>query len=112
MLQGQYGGWDQDGRLFPIAGGLECGSYGDFRFAESHIPTDQAVHGVCLLHIRFDRFGCFVLIRGILVQKRSLQFMLQIIIRRKGMTSCCLATGIELNQVLGNVFDLGFGFGL
>ena len=111
MLESQDGGWDQDSGLLAIAGRLEGRPNSDLGFAKPHIAADQSVHGVSLLHIRFDGFGGFALIGGVFVQKRRFQLVLQVIIRGKCMAPGSFSTSVQFNQILGDVLDLGLGFG-
>ena len=111
MLQGKDGGWDQDGGLFPVAGRLKGRPYSHLGFAKPHVTADQSIHGEGFLHVRFDRFGGFALIGGVFVQKRGFQLVLQVIIRGKGMPLGGFSPGVQLDQVFGDVLDLGLGFG-
>ncbi len=58
VLASQHGCRHQHGHLLAVGGGLEGGADGDFRFAESHIAADEAVHRPFAFHVGFYGGGC------------------------------------------------------
>ena len=107
MLKGKYRGWYQDGRLLAVDGSLEGGAHGNFCLAESHIATDEAIHGSRTFHISFH-IGCGLqLIWGIFIDETGFEFVLEVAVGAVGETFLLAATGVELNEVAGDVLNLG-----
>ena len=108
VLQSQHGGRHQNGHLFRVAAGLEGGAHGHFGLAEAHVAAHEAVHGVLAFHVAFHVVGGFQLVGGVLVDERSLQLVLQVVVGRKLESGRALALGVELDEFTRNVFDLAF----
>ena len=51
MLLNKQRGRRQQGNLFSILHGYECSSHGNLGFAKARVSTDQAIHGLVILHI-------------------------------------------------------------
>ena len=85
----------QHGHLLAIGHRLKCRPDSDFRFPESHVPTNQTVHHVRTLHVRFHRFNRFHLIRRFLVHEGSLHLILQKTIFRESISFLPPALGIQ-----------------
>ena len=77
----------------------------DLRLTEAHVTAHQAVHRTVALHVGLHRLGRLELIGSILVNERSLQFVLQVGVRRKGISFDRAAGGIELDQVESHLLD-------
>ena len=109
MLISQYGCRHQYGHLLGVARRLEGSTHSDLRLAKPHIATDQAVHRTSLFHVSLDVVGSLQLVRGILIEERSLQFLLQERVGRIGK-AFLLATGsIEFDEVTGYILQLLLG---
>ena len=109
MLVGEHGGGYEYGHLLAVDGCLEGCAYGHLRLAESHVAAHKAVHWPLFLHVGFHSLSGGKLVGRILVDKRSLKFVLQISVGREGKSFLVAARGIELDKVAGNVFELAFG---
>ena len=107
MLQGEDGRGNQYRHLFSVRCSLERSPDGDFRLSETHVAANEAVHGAVVFHVMLHRLGGRFLVRRIFVHKGRFQFFLEIAVRREGKALGSLAFGIQLDQVLGNVLDLG-----
>jgi hypothetical protein len=51
MLLSENSGWREHGHLLPLHHSLECGAHCDFRFAETNVATDQAIHRPWPFHV-------------------------------------------------------------
>ena len=76
MLEGQHSRRHQYSHLLVVCSSLESGTDGNFRLTEAHVTTDQPVHRACAFHILLQLLRGFQLVGGILVEERSLQFVL------------------------------------
>ena len=74
MLKGQNGGWDQNCDLLSVVHRFKSRANSDFRFSETYVATDQAVHRALVFHIFFYVFGRRALVRRIFINKRRFQF--------------------------------------
>ena len=77
-----------------IAGCLESCSHSNFRLTETHIATDQSVHGAGLFHIGLHVVRSLQLVGSVLIQESCLQFVLQEGVWREGKTLLFPAGGI------------------
>ncbi len=112
MLQSQDGGRDQHRHLLAVGYRFKCRTDGNFGLSKSNITADQAVHREGLLHIGFD-IGCSLYLVGrIFINERSLQLSLQVSVRQKRKTFGTFPLGIELDELLCNVFDPVLGLDL
>ena len=109
MLICQYRSRNQNCHLFRVACSLECRTYCHFRLSEADIATHQTVHRTSLFHIRLDIVSHFQLVRGILIQEGSFQFVLHKRIGTKRKTLFPLSGGIQFNEVARNVFKFVLG---
>ena len=109
MLQRQDGRRHENRHLLAVASGLEGGSDGDFRFTETDIAADEAVHRAGILHVPLHGRGGRLLIGRIFIHEGRFQFFLQIGVRREGVALGSAPLGIQLNQVLGDILDLFLG---
>ena len=78
VLQGENGGRHKDSHLLAVCNGLECGTDSNFSLTESHISADKSVHRTIVLHVPLDSLYSLLLIRGILIHERRLEFLLEI----------------------------------
>ncbi len=53
MLLSENSGWREHGHLLPLHHRLERGANCNFRFAETNVATDQAIHWPWPFHIDF-----------------------------------------------------------
>ena len=86
MLISQHRSRNQYCDLLIIRNCLKCRTNGNLRLSESHIPTNQTIHRTVFLHILFYLLGGLELVGSILINKRSLQFMLHKRIQTKTKT--------------------------
>ena len=110
VLEGEYGGWDEDGDLLAVAHGLEGGADGHFGLAEAHVAAHQAVHRRGRLHIVLDVDSGLELVGSVLIHKGCFEFVLQVAVGAEGEAACGLAFGVKLYEVAGYVLDLLLGF--
>ncbi len=103
MLQGQNGGWDQEGALFAVGYALESRAQGNFCLAKAHITAKQPVHGVGFFHISFNFTGATQLVLRFFKLKAQFKIVLHVNVGRKGMAFDGLAFGIKDNKLLGHV---------
>ena len=106
MLQGKYGGRNQNRHLLAVRDGLESGSHGYFGLSETHVPADQPVHGAVVLHVSLDGYGRALLIGSVFIHERRFKLLLQERIGRKSIAFRSLALGIKLYQFLRYVLYL------
>ena len=109
MLKSEDSGGNEDGYLFGVAYCLEGGSYGYFGFAEADVATDEAIHWCCGFHVVFDIDSGFELVGSVLVHEAGFEFVLKVAVGTEGESSSGFAFGVELDEVLGDIFDLLFG---
>ena len=109
VLQSQHGGGHQNGHLLRVAAGLEGGAHGHFGLAEAHVAAHEAVHRVLAFHVALHVVGGFQLVGGVLVDERSLQLVLQVVVGRKLESGRAFALGVEFNQFARNVLNLALG---
>ena len=109
MLQRKYRGRHKHCHLLAVSHSLECRPDCNFRLSESDIPAHKPVHRAVILHVMLYGPYCLLLVRRILIHERRLKLFLHIRIRGKGKAFCSLSLGIELNEFLCYVLDLGLG---
>ena len=102
MLLHQQCGRHQHSHLFGILHRLECGTYGDFGFAESHVAANQAIHRHGLFHIGFDFVDGSQLIGGFLVWESVFQFFLPRGVFAEGIPLHALTCRIQFDQIFGD----------
>ncbi len=83
MLFGQNSGGHQNADLVSIFYCLKGGSHCHFGFSKTDISAEQSVHGLCPLHVLFDRFDCGQLIRSFSVGKGVFKLALPFSVWRK-----------------------------
>ena len=110
MLQCQDGCGNQHGNLLAFSHHLECRTDGDLCFSKSDISANQSVHRVGLFKILFYIDRGLDLIRRVFVNKRSLQFSLQIGIRGAGKSGSSPPFSIQFDQLLCNILDPALRF--
>ena len=94
VLQRKDGGGHQDCSLLAVHCCLERRTYGYFSLSEPHVAAYQAVHGAGAFHIPLDCLGGELLIRGVFIHERGLEFFLQVGVRREGVGLGGLALGV------------------
>ena len=99
----------QHGHLLAVAGRLEGRPYGHLGLAEAHIATHKPIHRLTRLHIGLNELYGLLLIGRLLIHKRALQLVLQIVVGRETETTTRLALGIEAYQLASNILDGLFG---
>src|SRR5687768_1573325 len=107
MLESKNSSGHQYGSLLPIQAGFEGGPYSNFGLPETYIATHQAVHRRRRLHIFLHIRRSLALVGSVLVNKRSLQLGLHVVIRGVLETLLGLTLGIQLYEVESNFFNLG-----
>ena len=107
VLVGQHRRGHHHSHLFAIDGGLEGGAHRHLGLAEAHITADEAVHGARAFHIRLHVVGGLELVGGVLIEEAGLQLMLQVGVGTELEAFLLAATAIELDEVAGDVLDLG-----
>ena len=112
MLLNEQSGGHEHRHLLAVLYGFECGTYGDFGFAEAHITADKTVHGHGLFHVGLDLVDGGELVCGLLIGEGVLHLLLPWSVRTERKTFGTLTGGVELNQVFGNLVDVLAGFGL
>ena len=95
----------EHGNLFAVLYRLECGTYGDLGFAESHVTGDEAIHGDFSLHVFLHLVDGGELVGSLVVGEGFFQLSLPGSVCRKGVTARCLASRIEFHQVCGDFLD-------
>jgi len=94
MLKGQNGGRYQNGDLFSVIHRFKSRANSDFRFSETYVATDQAVHRALVFHILFYVFRRGALVWRVFINKGRFQFGLQITVRIKSETFQRTAFGV------------------
>ncbi len=105
VLEGEDGRGHQESTLLSVGNALECGTEGDFGFAEPYIATEEAIHGVWFLHVLLDFLNAAQLILGLVVLKAALKVALHVNVRREGIALRVHPLSVELRELLGNVLD-------
>ena len=109
VLQGKHRCWHKHRHLFVVGSRLHGRTHGNLRFSEAHVATHQAVHWAAALHVGLDFLRDAQLVGRILIGKSRLQFVLHKTVVAEGKTLLFASTGIELDEVAGNVLDFLFG---
>ena len=109
MLEGKHGGRYHYRHLLRVARGLKGSAHGDLGLAEAHISADEAVHGAGTLHIGLHLLGGSQLVGGIFVEEAGLELVLHEGVGAEGEALLVTATGIELDEVTGNILDALLG---
>ena len=112
MLLGQHGGGDEHGPLQAIHDALEERPEGHFCFAEANIAAEQAIHNLGRLHIGLDFADCPQLIFRLRIGESFFKLFLPDRIRAEAMPSLIAPTGINFDQIRGQLFDGFAGPGL
>ena len=80
--------------LLSVSRSLECRSDCNLGLSESYVAANQTIHRTLTFHIPFHIGGSGDLIRSIFINKRCLQLLLHISVRRKSeapfVTACCI----------------------
>ena len=85
MLEGEDGGGREDGDLLAVLHGFEGGAHGDFGFAVADVAAEQAVHGLCGLHVALDVGDGGELVVGFVEVEGVLELALQLVVGREGV---------------------------
>ena len=110
MLLGKNRCWYQDSRLFPIHDRLEDCTHGYFRFPISNVPNKQAVHRFVLLHVFLNFRNTSQLVLRFCVWEGLLKFLLFHRITAKRIPFFGVTFGIEFDEFIGDIFNLGCYF--
>ncbi|MBA7592790.1 hypothetical protein ES708_34984 [subsurface metagenome] len=78
MLQRKNGSWDEDSNLLAVSHCFKSSTDSNFCLTKSHITAYQPVHGYSMFHTILGSRCRFFLIRGILIDKRCFQLLLQV----------------------------------
>ena len=105
MLLREHGRRHENRHLLAVARGFERGAQRHFGFAVSHIADDESIHRSRFFHIGFDVVNRAQLVFRFDVRKGRFEFVLPLIIRRKGVTRNDFARGVEFEQFVRNVRD-------
>ena len=76
MLIGQHRGRHHHSHLFAVDSSFESCTYCHLCLTKAHITTNQSVHRLLHLHVSLYVLCSLELIGGILIEERSLEFML------------------------------------
>ena len=112
MLLHQNGRRREDGNLFAVQHGLECGPQGDFGFAVANVSAQQAVHIARAFHIGENLLHALLLVRGQLVGEHILKFALPRRFVAESKSRCSLARRVKFGQVEGEFLQPGLHFAL
>ncbi len=112
VLKREDGCWHKYCGLFTICYSLERSANSNFCFSETYIAAHQSIHGRWSFHVALHIGSGFALIGGVFVEKRRLQFCLQITIGRKRKAFRCFPFSIKLYQIGGYIFYLFLCFAL
>ena len=107
MLLGKNRCWYQDSRLFSIHDRLEDRTHSYFRFPVSNVPDKQTVHRLILLHVFFDFCNTTQLVLRFCVWKGLFEFLLFHRITAKRISFFSVTFGIEFDEFVGDIFNLG-----
>ena len=105
VLQCQNSGRHQNCHLLRIIHRLKRRTNRHLGFTKAHITANQPVHRRTSLHIGLHRLRRRLLIRRILIDKRCLQLILQIAVRRESKPFARFAPCIQRDQLAGNILD-------
>ena len=100
----------QEGYLFSAHYSLKSCSHGNFRLSITNIATNQAVHRNRLFHISLYFFGNCYLIGSIFVRESGFKSSLPFSLFRESKTNWSLAARIQINKLLGDIFNSLFNF--
>ena len=112
VLLGQNRRRHQKRRLFAVEDALHDRAQRDFGLAVTDVAAEQAVHRLLLFHVRLDLLNAAELVICLLIAEFFLKFYLPRRIRCKGVALEALALGVELNELLGELFGGGLRAGL
>jgi hypothetical protein len=89
--------------------GLEGGPNGNLGFTKAHIAAHEPVHRPRLFHVRFCVLNRAQLVARFGVRKRSLEFLLPIVVSGEGMTGLRLARSVDAKEFRREVDRGPFG---
>src|SRR5207302_4617086 len=105
VLEGEDGGWREQGDLLVVIDDFEGGAHGHFRFAVADITAEEAIHRLALLHVLLDVGDGGDLIGRFFEFERVFEFALKISVRRKRKAGSGLALRVKGKKLLGHVFE-------
>ncbi len=108
MLIGKHRRRHKHGYLFAVNRGLERRTDRYLRLAETDVAAYQTVHRPGTFHVGLDSLGGRQLVGGILIDKRRLEFLLQITVGSKGIAFFLFARRIETDEIACDVLQFGF----
>ena len=106
VLVCQHGCRHEHCHLLAVAGRLERRTHGHLGLAEAYVTAYQTIHGLGLFHVGLHVLRGLQLVGGVLIEERSLQFLLQIAVVAECEALLPAARGIESDEVAGNVLDV------
>src|SRR3982751_1349287 len=86
VLKCKNGGRHKNSCLLSIQACFESCADSNFGFAKSYVTANKPVHWRWRLHVFFYICSCLALVWCVLVNERSLQFRLHVIVRSMGKT--------------------------
>ncbi len=104
MLLRQNGGGHEHGNLFAIHHRFEGGAQGNLGFAVAYIPAQEPVHGAGVLHIALHGSNGIHLVGRLHIGEAALELKLPGAVFGEGETLRHLALGVQVEQVLRNLF--------
>ena len=78
MLECQHRCRHQHSHLLAVGSSLEGGTYSHLGLSEAYVAAYQTIHRACTFHVCLYVLCSFRLVGRVLVEERSLQFVLQI----------------------------------
>ena len=112
MLLHQNGGRGQNGHLLALHHGLEGRAQGHLGLAVAHVAAQQAVHVARAFHVGLDLGHALLLVLGQLVGEQVLKLPLPGVVVAEGVARLLGASGVELGQVEGQLFEAGLDLAL
>ncbi len=103
MLLRQNGSRDENRRLLAAHHRFERGAQGNFGFSVANIAAEQSIHRTRAFHVAFNVDNGFSLVVGFYIGETVFEFTLPLRIRRERKSHHHLTTGIQIEQVLGNL---------
>ena len=105
MLERKHRCRREDGHLFRIGDGFECGAHRHFRLAVAHVAAEQAIHRQIRFHIALHVFDGALLVGSFLEFESVVEFASPIGVRRKGVADGRFSLGVEFQKLIRHVAD-------